>query len=112
MNIALAQLVTSVDATRKDQEDSGAKESEEDAHPLSQRRRLLLSHIASHVVDKQEAEEEETGDLERQTCHGNVHSVLARTRANCRQSTSGGLENEADNVERDEDPIEELGLDA
>lgn len=106
VNVALAQLVTTVYATREDEKNRGTQEAQKDAHSCSQRWRGLFADIASHVVDEQGAEEEQAADLEPQTSHGNIDTGLTTARADYRYGTTGSLENKAHDIERDEDPIE------
>lgn len=64
VNVAFAQLVTTIDATCEDEKNRGAQECEEDAHSCSQGGCRLLAGISNQIIDKKNAEEEQAPDLE------------------------------------------------
>lgn len=67
------------------------------------------AHVADHVIGKNDDEGSEDDDLEDKTSHGDIDAQVTAV-VTGRHSTTGGLEDKADNIEGDEDPVEQLRL--
>ena len=68
---------------------------------------------ADHVVGESSDESDNDDDLEDQTGHGDVDArVVGIVGFFCGDGTTGSLQDQADDVGGDEDPVEELGLEA
>lgn len=66
-----------------------------------------LAEEANHVVCEEEAEDEDDDNLEDQACEGDVDSGLVGAGGHGGEGAAGGLEDEADYVGGDEDPVVE-----
>lgn len=112
VTVSLAKLVTSESTTGQDEDNSKTEEAKEEAHTTAKGTAVAGAEVADQVVAEKNTEDYKNGNLECKTGHGNVDTCLAGTLADCRESTTSGLENEADEIGGDEDPPYKLGLDA
>lgn len=109
--VAVLKLGDTVDASSEDEDDGGAETGEEGAQAPAESGGLLGADVSDHVVGEGNDEEDEDDDLENETNHGDGDAEVRVVVAGG-EGTAGGLEDEADNVKGDEDPDEELGLEA
>lgn len=119
--IPFPQLVAPKDAAGEDEQDGGGQASEEDVHTLgTDVRRSFdvtgtslgggggrLAEEANHVVGEEEAEDEDDDDLEDEAGKGEVDAGLVGAGGDGGEGAAGGLEDEADYVGGDEDPVVE-----
>lgn len=115
--IALPELGDTVGATREDEEDGRGETAEEGGHPPAHVDHAARAPVAEHVVGKGEDEEEDDDHLEDQTRHGDINTHTATgigfvAAGLGGQGTAGSLEDETHDIGGDEDPDEELGLEA
>lgn len=102
--VSFAQLITPESASAENHDDSRAQEAKEDAHACAQCTSRPAAEVSKQVVTEKHAEEDEDGDLQGETGHGDVDTGLAGALADGREGSSGGLEGEADNVGGDKYP--------
>jgi hypothetical protein len=112
VDVSLAELVTPVDASRKNQDDGCGQEDEEDGHGAGYGGAGGAAEVAKEVVSEHDAKGKQDDDLEDQAGHGNVNANLAGASGGRGHAAAGGLEDEADNVGGDEDVVEEFGVEA
>lgn len=110
--ISLAELLNPVYAASQYQNDGGSQPGKE--HPLAAaesaaRRR---PHIADHVVGKHSDKEPDDNDLHHEAGLSKVETNIIVGFTDSRDGAAGGLQDQADDVERDENPPEPLGRDA
>lgn len=109
--ITLAELSNTVDTSSENEEDRHAETDEEGLHAPAEVGGEPGAKVAEHVVGEGDDEEHEDDDLKGQTSHRDVDTGL-RVVHDGGHGTAGGLEDQADDVEGEEDPVEELGLEA
>lgn len=109
--ITILQLGDTVDASSEDQDDGGRETGKEGLEAPAKVGGETRAHVADHVVAESDDEEEENDDLQDQTSHRDV-DTNGRVAGRGGHGTTSGLEDEADDIEGDEDPVEELGLEA
>lgn len=108
--IPILELGNTVDASGEDEDDGGREAGKEGVETPAKVGGVARAPVAEHVVAKGHDEEEEDDDLQDQTSHGDVDAHAAVGRGG--HGTAGSLEDEADDIKGDEDPVEELGLEA
>lgn len=108
--VTLTELSNTVDASSEDKDDGSRETEEEGSHAPAESLSLTGSPVSDHVVGESGDEGNEDNDLEDKTSHGDINTNLAVGLG--RHGTTGGLEDEADDIEGDEDPDEELRLEA
>ena len=108
--ITILQLGDTVDASGEDEDDGGGETGKEGLEAPAKVGGATRAPVADHVVTESDDEEEKDDDLQDQTSHGDVDTHVVVGRGG--HGTTGGLEDEADDIEGDEDPVEELGLEA
>lgn len=109
--ITILELSNTVDASSEDKDDGGRETGKEGLEAPAKVGGATRAPVSDHVVAESDDEEEEDDDLQDQTSHRDVDTnITAVVRGG--HGTTGGLEDEADDIEGDEDPVEELGLEA
>lgn len=111
-SIALPELGNTIGATGEDEQDAGEQAGEEGPLAPAHGAHAAGAPVAGHVVPKGGEEGDEDDDLEDEAGHGDVDAGLVGAAGVGGQGAAGGLEDEADDVGGDEDPVEELGLEA
>lgn len=112
VSITLAQLVRPVDAAPKDEDDGKSQEAEEELEAHVNGHGASAAEVAKQVVAEERAKGEEHNDLEDEAGHGDIDADLAGAGAGGGEGAAGGLQDEADEVEGDEDPVEILWIEA
>jgi hypothetical protein len=108
--VTLTELSNTVDASSKDKDDGSRETKEESSHAPTESLSLTRSPVSDHVVRESSDEGNEDDNLEDKTSHGDINTNLAVGFSG--HGTTSGLEDEADDIEGDEDPDEELRLEA
>jgi hypothetical protein len=108
--VSLAKLSNTVDASSEDEYDGSRETNKESNHAPAKSLSLTRSPVSDHVVGKGGDESNEDDNLEGKTSHGDINTNGAVTFGG--HGTTSGLEDEADDVKRNEDPDEELRLEA
>jgi hypothetical protein len=108
--VTLTELSNTVDASSKDKDDGRRETEEENSHAPAKSLSLARSPVSDHVVGESGDEGNEDDNLEDKTSHGDINTNLAVGLGG--HGTTGGLEDKADDIEGDEDPDEELRLEA
>lgn len=112
--VAVLELRDAVRAARQDKDARGDEAAEEgDAPPRAELgARAAGSRQADHVVGKGSHEEHNDNDLQDQAGHGDVDAGAAAVVLRRRERAANGLQDQAHDVKGDEEPVEELRLDA
>lgn len=108
--VTLSELSNTVDASSEDEDDGSRETSEKSNHAPAKSFGPAGSPISDHVVGEDGDEDNEDNNLEDETGHGDINTNAAVGAGG--HGTTGSLENEADDVEGDEDPVEKTGLEA
>ena len=110
VRIPLAQLIHTIRTPREDKHRRQRQEAKEEAHPAVDDVGAAAPRpqVADHVVGKTGAKDHQHKDLQAQTGEGEVDARLGGAAADGREGAAGGLEDEAEEVAGDEDPVEEL----
>ena len=108
--VTLTELSNTVNASSEDKDDGGREAKEESSHAPAESLSLARSPVSDHVVGESGDEGNEDDDLEDKTSHGDINTNLAVGFSG--HGTTSGLEDKADDIEGDEDPDEELRLEA
>jgi hypothetical protein len=108
--VTLSELSNTVDASSEDEDNGSRETSEESNHAPAKGLGPVGSPVSDHVVGEDGDEDNEDNNLENETSHGDINTNVAVGAGG--HGTSGSLENEADDVEGDEDPVEKTGLEA
>lgn len=108
--VTLSELSNTVDASSEDEDDGSRETSEKSNHTPAKSLGPAGSPISDHVVGEDGDEDNEDNDLEDETSHRDINTNTAVGAGG--HGTTGSLENEADDVEGDEDPVEKTGLEA
>jgi hypothetical protein len=118
VRVPLTQLIDSVSTSRLDQDNSCCETSKKellalaDGLPCTTILLALLSNVAYHVVDEEDAEDGKDNDLQDETSHGDVDTSLGGAAGGGRHAAAGALEGKADDVEGDEDPVDDADREA
>lgn len=110
--VPLAQLVAPVDAAAEDEDDGRVEEAEIEPGAAVDGCGAAVAEVAEDIVRESDDEEDEDDDLEDETGHGDVDARLAGALADGGEGAAGALEDEANEVGGDEDPVEPLGVEA
>lgn len=108
--VTLAKFGDTVAASGEDEGDGGGETGEEGLEAPGETGHAAGAPVSEHVVGKGGDEGDEDGDLEGETGHGDVDAGFIPRIGVGGHGTSGGLENETDDIGGDEDPVKELGL--
>ena len=108
--VTILELGDTVDASSEDKDDGSTETSEEDVHTPAERGSPSRTEVSDHVVGESGDEDDEDNNLKDETDHGDGDTGVIVGASG--HGTAGGLEGEADDIEGDEDPVEQLGLEA
>lgn len=113
-SVAVLQLRDAVHAARQDEDARGHEAAEKgDAPPRPELGAGAAgSRQPDHVVGKGDHEERNDNDLQDQAGHGDVDAGAAAVVLRRRERAANGLQDQAHDVKGDEDPVEQLRLDA
>lgn len=110
--VSVLELGNTVRASRQDN-DNGCREAAEKRLEAPVKRLCSVgAQVSNHVVGIGSDKGSQDNDLQGETGHGDVDARVVGGRGLGRQCTASGLQNEADDVKRDKDPVEELRLEA
>ncbi|KAI9166612.1 Boty-Like Retrotransposon [Paramyrothecium foliicola] len=107
--VAVAKLDDTVDASDQDEDGGAGQAGKEGVDAPAETSEATGHEVANHVVTKGADESDEDNDLEDEAGHGNIDTDIVALVGVARHGTAGGLQDEADDVGGDEDPVEELG---
>lgn len=110
--VSVPQLSDTECATSKNEQNGRGQTQEKGIEAPAKRLCAAGPQVPNHVVGEAAHKCGQDNDLQRQTGHGDVHADLVVAVGVGGQGAAGGLENQADDVEGDEDPVEELGVEA
>jgi hypothetical protein len=110
--VALAQLGDTEGASAEDEDGGDGQAREEDIDAPAETLEAAGHGVADEVVSKGNDKGKEDNDLEDEAGHGDVDADVVAVTGLGGHGTTDGLEDEADEVKGDEDPVEELGLEA
>jgi hypothetical protein len=108
--VSLAELSNTVDTSSEDENDGSRETNKESNHAPTKSLSLPRSPVSDHVVGEGDDESNEDNDLEGKTGHGDINTNGAVAFGG--HGTTSGLEDQTDDIEGDEDPDEELRLEA
>lgn len=109
--VTILELDNTEDTSSKNEDNGSGETNEESVDAPAKSRAITRAPVSEHVVGKGSNECSQDNDLKDQTSHGDVDTKVAVVIAGG-QGTTGSLENEADDIERNENPVEELGLES
>lgn len=113
--VSLAQLVNTVDAAHKDEDNGGGEAAEEETLATANGAAgvgLDAADVAPHVVAKEDAKGEEQDDLQDESGEGDVDANVVGAGRDGGDGAAGGLQDEAEDISGDEEDPEEAGPDA
>lgn len=110
--VPVLELGHAVGAAGEDEDDGAEEADEEGLHPPAEGLHAARPPVADHVVGEDCDEGHQDDDLQDQTGHGDVDAGVVGAVGVGRQGTARGLQDQADDIGGDEDPVEELGLEA
>jgi hypothetical protein len=108
--ITLTELSNTVDAPSKDKDDGTRETSKEGSLTPAEGLGMTRSPVSNHVVREGGDEDDKDDNLEDKTGHRDVNTNIAIRL--CRHGTTSSLEDEADDIEGDKDPVEQCGPEA
>lgn len=107
--VPILQLGYTIGATSQNQQGGGYETAEKGFQAPTKVPSAAKARISNHVVGEASRERSQNNDLEGETSHGDVDAQLV---VPGRYGTPCGLEGEAHDVEWNEDPVEECGIEA
>ena len=112
--VAVLELGDTVGAAGEDKEGGGEEAGEEDDGAPGGKLAAGAAGAgeADEVVGKGAEEDDEHNDLQGEARHGDVDAGAVVALLLGGEGAAGGLQDEADDVKGDEDPVEELGVEA
>lgn len=109
--VAFLELGDTVCATGEDENDGSGQTTEESHEAPIHGGHATGAPVSEHIVGEGGNEGGDDDDLEDQAGHGEVDTNIA-VGLGGGYGAAGGLEDEADDIGGDEDPVEQLGLKA
>ena len=110
--VSVLELSNTVRASRKDNENRRRQAAEKHLEAPAKDLCSAGAQVSNHVVGKGGDKGSQDNDLQGETGQGDVDARVLGVVGFGRQGTAGGLQDEADDVKGDEDPVEELRLEA
>lgn len=110
--VAVLELGHTVRAAGEDNDNRHRQAGEKRLEAPVKRRGAAGAQVPHHVVGEAGDESRQHNDLQGQAGHGDVDARVVGAAGLGGQRAAGGLQDEADNVKGDEDPVEELWLEA
>lgn len=108
--ITLTELSNTIDASSEDKDDGSRETSKEGSLAPAESLGMTRSPVSNHVIREGSDEDDKDDNLEDKTGHRDINTNIAIRLG--RHGTTSSLEDEADDIEGDEDPVEQCGLEA
>lgn len=108
--ITLTELSNTIDASSEDKDNGTRETSKEGSLAPAEGLGMTRSPVSNHVIGECSDEDDKDNNLEDKTGHRDINTNIAIRLG--RHGTTSSLEDEADDVEGDKDPVEQCRLEA